>query len=291
MMSSTSSDDRGRGAPESPSPHAEPVDLGGLTRWLVSLWRAAEGPPLALTGAGVSVASGLRTFRGSDPDAVWNRNEISRATLAHFRADPVDHLRWYFERFEAVDRAQPNPAHLALARLEDAGLTLVTQNIDTLHEQAGSRDPIKVHGSSDRLRCGNVGHCRLAAPTGSIARDRVDVAAFRAAPEATRLPRCPDCGGVLRPHVLFFDEDYLSHGDYRFDEVEARLAAAGIILFVGTSFSVGVTSYATQIGAARGIPMISIDPAGRLPSVPHQVEVLAARSEELLPAVAAELLG
>jgi len=251
---------------------------------------ASQGPVLAVTGAGVSAASGIRTYRGKEPDAVWRQHDVSMATVATWQRDPVDQLAWYLERFAAVDTAKPNQGHFALAKIErhclerGPGFQLVTQNIDTLHEQAGSRKMIKVHGTGDRLRCGRPG-CVLGAPTGSLARAGIEVDAFRDAPGPETLPRCPECDTPLRVHVLFFDEYYSDHDDYRYAEVETVAVEAGMMLFVGTSFAVGVTSLLLQAGAARQIPMFSIDPGGpRLPpGLP--VEVMTAPAEDLLPEV------
>ncbi|MCZ6726978.1 MAG: RNA polymerase subunit sigma [Acidobacteria bacterium] len=264
--------------------------LSTLGRPLIDALRSAQGLVLVVTGAGISVASGIKTFRGSEPDAVWRQNDVANATVASFERDPVGQLDWYLDRFAAVDDAVPNAGHLALADLElqraerDLPYLLVTQNIDTLHEQAGSRNLIKVHGSADRLRCGRYG-CRLGAPSGSLSRSRVDLETFRRSPEDATLPRCPECGSPLRAHVLFFDEYYTEHDDYRFPEVEQAAAEAVLMLFVGTSFAVGVTSLLLEAGARRRQPMFSIDPVGtRLPaSIP--VESLTAPAEELLPVV------
>jgi len=284
------------------------VGGGGGRRWLVTTvslqiaaplvdaLRATAGPVLVVTGAGVSAASGISTFRGSEPDAVWRQHDVSMATVAMFDQDPVSQLDWYLERFATVDTAQPNAGHRALAELEremtdrGARFLLVTQNIDTLHEQAGTRRLIKVHGTADRLRCGRAG-CSLAAPSGSISRQEIDFSAFRRAPGAATLPLCKRCGSPLRPHVLFFDEYYSDHDDYRFREVEDAAASAALILFVGTSFAVGVTSLVLQAGTGRNLPMFSVDPAGaRLaPIVPiHQ---LSAPAEALLPLVVEALRG
>jgi NAD-dependent deacetylase len=249
---------------------------------------------LVVTGAGISAASGIATFRGSEPDAVWSQNDVAVATEETFWRDPVGQLAWYLGRFAAVETAQPNAGHDALAALErrlaeaDRRFLLVTQNIDTLHERAGSKRLIKVHGTSDRLRCGRAG-CALGAPLGSISRQRVDLASFRRTPGFATLPRCPRCATPLRPHVLFFDEYYTDHADYRFAEVEAASQEAELVIFVGTSFSVGVTSLLLQAGARQGAKMFSVDPgAPRLPRM-TAVEPLRAPAEDLLPAVVVAL--
>lgn len=248
---------------------------------------------LVVTGAGVSTASGIPTFRGSEPGAVWRQHDVELATYDYFRRDPVGQWRWYLERFSKVDEARPNPAHRGLRDLEThlaargVDFLLVTQNIDCLHETAGSERLIKVHGTSDRLRCAADGACALAAPRGSLPREAVDLEAFRAAPSRETLPRCPRCAGPLRAHVLFFDEFYTGHVDYRFGEVERAAATARAVLFAGTSFAVGVTDLVLRRALARRRPVVSIDPAGLPPGLPvSAVTALREPAESALPALA-----
>ncbi len=243
---------------------------------------------LVVTGAGISTASGIPTFRGSDPGAIWKDSDVSMATFEYFQRDPVGQWRWYLSRFRTVDGAQPNPAHAALVDLERwqsdrrGAFRIITQNIDTLHERAGSRDLIKVHGTSDRLRCARAG-CDNGSPRGSIARSEVDISAFEAQPSLGTLPRCPLCQEILRAHVLFFDEYYQDHSDYRFADVQSSAAGAELVIFVGTSFSVGVTDLVVQNAANRAKPIFSIDP--HAPALPSWMSVIQLRepAEELLP--------
>lgn len=272
-----------------------PADDAGAV--LSAAWRQlGHGPALIVTGAGISLASGISTFRGSDPDAIWRASDVELATAEYFQRDPVGQWRWYLERFRRLDRAEPNPAHRALAGLErlhaGAGgeVTVVTQNIDLLHERAGSRRLIKIHGSSDRVRCSRAG-CAHGAPGGSLPRNESDLEAFAAAPSIDTLPRCPDCGAPLRAHVLFFDEYYQDHVDYRFDEAMAAAERAELVLFAGTSFSVGITDLIGRAAHHRQVPIYSIDPNPAPQAHAYGVRTLAAPAEELLPAVVAELGG
>ena len=246
------------------------------------------GQFLVVTGAGISRASGIDTFRGSEPGAVWKQSDMTLATRETLERDPVRQWSWYLQRFRAVHGAKPNPAHRALvslgASLADRSieLRLVTQNIDTLHEAAGSHDLIKVHGTSDRIRCSRNG-CRYGAPSGSLPFVPSHFDRFEVAPSRESLPRCPDCGAILRAHVLFFDEYYLEHQDYRFAEAEVLAATADRMLFVGTSFSVGVTDLYLRAGARRGIPMWSIDPHAPEPTI-QGLRTLPYPAEDFLPA-------
>ncbi len=250
---------------------------------------------VVVTGAGISVASGIPTFRGTDPDAVWKRDVTELGTFRFFREDPVESWRWYLTRFSSVLEAKPNDAHRTVAALERWQLgrggrfLLITQNVDTLHEDAGSREMVKVHGTADRIRCPRDG-CVNGAPRGSLPRADFDVRPFLDAPALEKLPHCPACGDVLRQHVLWFDEYYGEHEDYQWDRVQEAAVTLDALLFVGTSFSVGVTELFLQYATARRRPMISIDPGGaRAPSYPG-IRVLQAKSEEVLPA-ACEALG
>ena len=242
-----------------------------------------------VTGAGVSIASGIPTFRGTDPGAVWKRDVTELGTHAYFRADPVGSWRWYLSRFDHVLDKLPNPAHHALAAIErwhiDRGgrFLLVTQNVDTLHENAGSRQMIKVHGSSDRVRCIRSG-CDYGAPSGSLARRDIDMQPFIANPCENTLPKCPACGALLRQHVLWFDEYYDGHKDYQWWRVMAAATEMRLVLFVGTSFAVGVTDLFLQNAWEAQIPAFSIDPAAREKTHPA-LSALKAPCELLLPAL------
>jgi NAD-dependent SIR2 family protein deacetylase len=237
---------------------------------------------LVLTGAGVSLASGIPTFRGTDAGALWASNVMARATLEHFVRDPVDSWSWYRQRLGHVLGARPNAAHHALAALErwataraPGTLQLVTQNIDTLHEAAGSRALIKVHGSIDRARCADA-----ACP------ESLDFAAFDQRPAAAAIPRCAACGAPMRPHVLWFDEHYGSHPSYRWDAVLEACASMMLVVAVGTSFSVGVTELVASAAGRRRAPLFVIDPQASAAVGPGVVAVRE-KAEELLPEVCA----
>jgi NAD-dependent deacetylase len=263
-----------------------------LSALVAALRDARDELVLVTTGAGISLASGIPTFRGTDPDAVWKRDLMELATARFFFEDPVSSWRWYLQRFGGLGEKRPNPAHLALAALErwqaarGGELLVVSQNVDTLHEQAGSHNLIKVHGSADRVRCSRDG-CRHAAPRGSLPRADFDVGPFLSDPSTATLPRCPACGSVLRQHVLLFDEYYNEHEDYQWDRVIAGAARAGLHLFVGTSFSVGVTDLVLNAAIVQGRPAFLIDPGLEAPA--PEVTVIRDPAEEALPAVCAAL--
>ena len=246
---------------------------------------------LGVTGAGISVASGIAPFRGTDPEAVWNRDVTEKGTFAYFREDVLGSWTWYLGRFASLFGKQPNPAHGAFVELEqwshsrNQHFTLITQNIDGLHRDAGSTDLFEVHGTARRLRCATTG-CRYGEPHGSVPFPDDLVAKFRENPSLEGIPRCMECGDFLRPHVLWFDEYYTAHSDYRFSELPERLRDVDVILFVGTSFSVGITASITDFGLQNQIPMWVVDPCE--PEHPL-MNWLEGGAEVILPQVMAAL--
>jgi NAD-dependent protein deacetylase/lipoamidase len=177
-----------------------------------------------LTGAGVSAESGLGTFRDKQGEGVWAKfDPMKLATPEAFARDPEAVLAFYDLRRRNLRNAKPNAAHLALARLEDSLakrgeiLTLVTQNIDDLHERAGSASVIHMHGELLKARCG-----RCEAVHSWL--DDLTVAHI-----------CPNCGraGALRPHVVWFGEMPLS-----LDLIDRALREADLFVAIGTSGAV-----------------------------------------------------
>jgi NAD-dependent deacetylase len=251
---------------------------------------AGDELPLFVTGAGVSVASGIPTFRGADPDAVWRKNDIEIATFRALKSEPQRFWEWYTRRFLSLRGKEPNDAHRALSAIDrelarqGRDFLLITQNIDTLHEQAGAQRIVKVHGTSDRVRYSRYG-CEHGAPAGSLPLPDEDLDRWAKEVAVARLPLCPACGSVMRPHVLLFDEFYTEHVDYGFDRVEAAAARAAFIAFIGTSLSVGVTAFLESAARRRGVPALLIDPAPAPSGSGTTLSHVAARSEELLPLV------
>jgi NAD-dependent deacetylase len=254
---------------------------------LIEDLRAAE-QIVFVTGAGMGLASGLATFRGTEPGAIWARDVQELGTWRYFQQDPVGSWRWYLSRFGGIDEAAPNAGHLAVAALErwqvgrGRGFQVITQNIDTLHRKAGTRALIEVHGRADQVRCADHG-CRYGAPSGMIPRVKVDFASFQASPSAATLPRCPACGELIRAHVLWFDETYDSHDGYGFEAALGAMRVADLLVFVGTSYSVGITSIALRARCAQW----AIDPSQA--KQPRGVRHLQAAQDEALPALVAAL--
>ena len=172
-----------------------------------------------LTGAGISAASGVPTFRG-EQDSLWeNYRPEELATPEAFHHDPELVWRWYDWRRGLIAEAEPNAAHDALARLADlCRVRIVTQNVDGLHQRAGSRDVLEFHGSIWTLRCLSCG------------RETEDLSVPLPIP-----PRCGECDGLLRPGVVWFGEG-IDHGvmTASADAVQE----CDLLLVVGTSGAV-----------------------------------------------------
>jgi NAD-dependent deacetylase len=180
-------------------------------------------PCLVLTGAGISTESGIPDFRS--PSGIWARYDpMEYATISAFRRDPVKVWEFYARRLGVLAQAEPNVGHRALARLEQRGLVqaVVTQNIDGLHQRAGSQDVIEVHGS---IRTASCLACRTQVPLGDV------VAALETAPA----PPCPRCGEIVKPDVVMFGELLPAEA---IDRAFALAASAGLLLVVGSSLEV-----------------------------------------------------
>jgi NAD-dependent deacetylase len=247
-----------------------------------------------VTGAGISTASGIPTFRGPEPDAVWTRDIMEMATLSFFRSNPAEQWLWYLKRFAGVRSARENPAHIAISSIERALIEpgrrfqLITQNIDGLHARAGTQNLIEVHGAARYVRCSRDG-CRNGAPTGMLPFDDDAFAAFRNDPRTQTLPRCSLCNSILRPHVLWFDEYYSDHTSYGFEQVQHVLGLATCVVFVGTSFSVGITEMALQAVRRAALPAWVIDPHMKASPIPR-LHLIQHPSEVVLPQVAAAFM-
>ena len=238
--------------------------LGGLAALVPDL---LAGRPLAvLTGAGVSAESGLSTFRG--PGGMWEgRNAMELATPEAFEEDPVRVWRFYEWRREQLRKARPNAAHEALARIEKAlpRMTLVTQNVDGLHRAAGSRNVIELHGTILQTRCTGCG-ARAPGPD---------------APFASLPPRCA-CGGLLRPHVVWFGE-MLPEG--AFTAAAAAAAESAVFLVVGTSSVVAPASTLAVTASRAGAKVFEINPE-ETPLAPLADGTFRASASAVLPVLA-----
>jgi NAD-dependent deacetylase len=263
---------------------------------LLTELRRPNGFTLFVTGAGISLASGIQTFRGDDPGAVWANDVLEMGTLRFFQKDPVGSWKWYLSRFDKCRGSEPNPGHTAIVDIEKymigngAEFLLLTQNVDGLHIQAGSERLCEVHGAARKMRCSNRS-CVNGAPRGFLGWDDTLFAAFREDPTFENLPRCPACRKPLRAHVLWFDESYADHEDYELDTWLSAISRADSMVFVGTSFSVSITESCIQQAGDLNLPTFIIDPAqtGEGWNAGDNIVFIQEKAEEYLPAVVAAL--
>lgn len=217
-----------------------------------------------LTGAGISAESGIPTFREAQT-GLWAQYEPTElATPDAFRRNPKLVWDWYAWRRELVAKAKPNPGHFALAEMEKRApsFALITQNVDGLHQRAGSTNVIELHGNLARVKCSREGRVFETWPmTGE------------------RPPRCPDCGAYLRPDVVWFNETL------PMDALQAaydNTGAAEVFFSIGTS-SVVQPAASLPIAALRnGAIVVEINPVPT--SLSSQMTfVLEGKAGEVLP--------
>jgi NAD-dependent deacetylase len=232
-------------------------------------------PVIALTGAGISTESGIPDFRSAS--GLWAQYDpMEYATIRAFRRDPVKVWEFYALRFSVLTHALPNAGHVALAELERRGLikAIVTQNIDGLHQSAGSEDVLEVHGS---IRTASCLDCGKRVPLEEV------VASLRDRPA----PPCPRCGAVLKPDVVMFGE-LLPVAEM--DRAVELAREAGLLLAVGSSLEVyPVATLPDETARAGGVVAI----VNRGPTAFDELaEVrIDGTAGETLAAVAAELGG
>lgn len=226
----------------------------------------------ALTGAGVSQESGLRTFRDAQTGLWAQYRPEELASPEAFRRDPKLVWDWYAWRREAVKAVRPNPGHYALAQLEKRipEFILITQNVDGLHRMAGSQNLLELHGNIQRVRCAE---CYTFT---EIWDDDTEA-----------VPRCRECGGLLRPDVVWFGESLPR------DQLEAAVEAARgceIFFSIGTS---GVVQPAASLAFAahnRGALVVEVN-AEPTPLTSRADYVLQGKSGEILPGLVDAVWG
>jgi len=237
-------------------------DGTGTVERLAELVRERQ-PCVVLTGAGISTESGIPDFRS--PTGIWAQvDPMEVASIEAFLADPVKVWDFYARRIDVLTEAQPNDGHRALAELEDSGRVsaVVTQNIDGLHQRAGSREVVEVHGSirsASCLDCGNVVPLEEVAPLLPV-------------------PPCPRCGRILKPDVVMF-------GELLDPAVIARAFAfavgARLLLVVGSSL---------EVYPVAGLPHETLAAGGSLAIVNRDETPYDARASVRVTAGAGETL-
>ncbi len=192
---------------------------------------------VAFTGAGISTPSGIPDFR-SNNSGLWQQSDpMQVASLTSFRQTPQVFFNWLRPLAATITAAQPNPAHFALAELEKAGLlkAVITQNIDGLHQLAGSQNVFEVHGSMSTLTCLN---CHVSFPSKAY---------YRALVAHKKLPLCPHCQKILKPDIVMFEE-HLPVETWRAAEKHSR--EADVFLVAGSSL---------EVMPAAGLPLMAFD--------------------------------
>ncbi len=233
---------------------------------LAELIRARQ-PCVALTGAGVSTESGIPDFRS--PTGLWAEfDPLEYASLPAFRADPEKVWRFYKPRIAMLTEAKPNAAHRALAELERSGLVegVITQNIDVLHERAGSRNVVEVHGS---IRTASCPRCGASYPRETVLEKL----------EHEDAPACAACGAVLKPDVVFFGELLPTEAIERATTLARR---ARLLLVVGS---------ALEVYPVAALPEETLEAGGAVAIVNKGPTPYDGRAELKIDGSAGEILG
>lgn len=225
---------------------------------------------VVLTGAGISAESGLATFR--DAGGLWEGHDVADvATPEGFARDPDTVLAFYDARRRGAASAAPNAAHVALARLERAGaadLTLVTQNVDDLHERAGTTHLIHMHGELRKARCAR---CAERTPWEDDLRSR---------------PECPHCGfRMLRPDVVWFGEM-----PYGLDRIQEAVLACDLFVAIGTSGQVYPAAGYAALASEHGARTLELNLVESDPLVPFD-EVRTGPATTVVPAWVEDVLA
>jgi NAD-dependent deacetylase len=232
---------------------------------LIELVRVRQ-PCVVLTGAGISTESGIPDFRS--PTGIWAQYDpMEYATIDAFLADPVKVWDFYGRRLDMLGQAQPNDGHIALAELERRGWidAVITQNVDRLHERAGSKALVEVHGS---IRTASCLDCGEIVPFADVVRMLEDAPA----------PKCPSCGRILKPDVVMFGELLPEAAIAR----ATRLAAeARLLLVVGSSL---------EVYPVAGLPLETLAAGGSLAIVNRGATQFDRRASVTIDAGAGETL-
>jgi NAD-dependent deacetylase len=236
---------------------------------LIGFLRTVERAAV-LTGAGISAESGIPTFRGAQTGLWAQYRPEDLATPLAFRRNPGLVWEWYAWRRELVKKAQPNPGHLSLVKLGTIfkEFTLITQNVDSLHQRAGSQQVIELHGNISRIKCADEGVVIL------------DWEGLVGSP-----PHCPSCGGLLRPDIVWFGEMLPPHG---LNQAIRAAENCQIFFSIGTSSTVEPAASLPYIALEHGAKIVEINPdRTKLTTSAHYS--FQGNAGEILPAIYAAL--
>lgn len=223
---------------------------------------------IAFTGAGISTPSGIPDFRSPDSGLWTDCDPLAVASIYGFRQNPKAFYDWVQPLIRVTLRAEPNPAHLALAQLEALGKLkcVITQNIDTLHTRAGSRLVHELHGHMREATCT---HCFAVYSSEPYIKRLL---------EDSRVPRCPGCGGVLKPNVILFGEQ-LPYREVQMAKEAARLT--DLMIVIGSSL---------EVAPASDLPLLALRHSAKLVIINLQPTFLDSHATYVVHANAAEIL-
>ena len=236
----------------------------------------ASSNVVVLTGAGISTASGIPDFRSSK-SGLWQRfDPFQVASLTSFRYNPEKFFKWIRPLVKDIFEAKPNAAHLAIAELEAQGFVhrIITQNIDALHQKAGSKNVIEVHGTLDTLVC--IG-CYRKQPTSKY----IDAYLNR-----SEIPICPHCGKIMKPNIILFGEQLPVKAWLLANEISK---SCDLMIVVGSSL---------EVLPVASLPMRAIENGAHLIIINHSETYLDERADRvfdrdasiILPILARQIL-
>lgn len=252
-----------------------PRTLQGI-RCAADIIRASQNG-VVLTGAGISTPSGIPDFR-STTSGLWERfDPFEVASLNSFRYNPANFFNWLRPLVRDMWKAQPNPAHYELARLEKAGKlkAVITQNIDGLHQRAGSHTVYEVHGSLNTLTCGS---CFRQVGVEDYIGPYLDENIH---------PVCKDCGGVLKPDIILFGEQLPSRSWLKANEISRN---CDLMIVAGASL---------EVLPVAALPMRAVENGAHLIILNHSETYMDVRADvtfkddlaEIIPLIVREVLG
>lgn len=234
-------------------------------KWNEQEWHwTNESRMVILTGAGVSAESGIATFR--DSGGLWENHRVQDvATPEGFIQDPNLVIEFYNQRRAELAAVNPNPAHLSLAALQkklgEDRCFLITQNIDDLHQRAGSTQVLPMHGELKKIRC---------------LKHQNHIINFEGA--QTRATLCPECSSLMRPHIVWFGET-----PFGMDLIFERLRNCTHFIYIGTSSVVYPAAGFRDIARSSGAKILCINPDGS--GVPDSDFLIAEKAGKALPAL------
>lgn len=232
---------------------------------------------VALTGAGISTPSGIPDFRSSK-NGLWQKyNPFEVASLTAFKVSPEKFFEWFRPLTKLIFEASPNPAHYAISKLEAEGIVkaVITQNVDGLHQKAGSQNVLEVHGTLYTMTCGS---CYTRYQTSEFLKEFL---------ESGTIPRCRQCGSILKPDAILFEEQLPKKV---WQQVEKQIRKTDLMLVVGSSL---------EVIPVANLPYKIISAGGKLIIINNQPTYIDDRANvvmhddaaQTLPSIVDELLN